>query len=192
MQAGRQPLDVYIMSKAPEDPTASISVSGDPRGELVVRGTLPQRPDDAKLYYAAPSPVDRRASFSGSGLPYASRDQAFVGTPNRGVAEVGGIGNAFELRLDSPSAYYEGLGTVLVPPALHLAYVIGGVEMRSQVPLARPVPFRTLSYQAQRKDAMFYAPESPLLRTQEAILRASAFPTANAQPADFWGGRPAR
>lgn len=174
-----------------QEPSASISVLGDPRGEIVVRGVLSQRPDDGRLHYAAPAPVDRRASYSGSGLPYASREQAFAGTPNRGVADVGG-GNAFELRLDAPSAYYEGLGTVLVPPTLHLAYLAGGVEMRSEVPLSKPVPFRTLTYPAQRNGAAFYAPESPLVRSQEAILRASAYPAENAQPADFWGGRPAR
>lgn len=168
-------------------------MSGDPRGRVVVRGALSQPPDDGRLFYAAPAPVDRRASFSGSGLPYASAEQAYGGlNPNRGEVALRGPGLEFEIQLEAPSAYYEGLGTALVAPRLHMAYRSGGVEMRSSIALGEPVPFRTLTYQAQRAGPGFYSPEDPSVRSQEAVLRASAFPARNAQPADFWGGKPAR
>ena len=160
---------------------------------VTLRGSLP---DDLRVDYVAASPPDYRASFSGSGLPHPNEAQAFYRTPNRGTAAVAADGRV-EVRLLAPAPYYASLGARLVPPTLHLFYASGGrrVHEAHELPGAR-VPFRSLAHPAARKDrgADFYSWQGPgqhaLARSQEAILRASAYPATNAEPADFWGGRP--
>lgn len=43
-----------------------------------------------------------------------------------------------------------------------------------------------------RLSAMFYCEPEKGARSQEAILRASAYPATNTMPDNFWGDRPPR
>lgn len=162
--------------------------SGDNNLGVVVRGRVIDVGVDAgRLRYLAAAPPDRRGSFSGSGLPFASSAQAFFNSPNQGQAEVRTDGT-FEIRLARhPNSYYSGIGTVLVPPCVHVAYKCRGRPYRAVVQIEdAAVPFRLLTYPSGRSGPMFYhVPEQPA-RTQEAILRSTAFPEDNVQPADFW------
>jgi hypothetical protein len=170
-----------------------ITVASAARGDgldIVVRGRLPAGADDGVVTYLAASPPDRRSSFSGSALPFADARQAFDRTPNRGQLQLG-PDRDFEVRLKYPNAYYAGLGTVYVPPSLILEFVRGGERMRSAVKISDGAPFRTLTYPRLRTSASFYAPATAQpVATQEQILRASAYPATNKEPADFWGGKP--
>ena len=163
--------------------------------DTVYRGRLPEgRSDGDVLEYVAASPADMRSSFSGSGFPFADAAQAFYNTPNRGKVRVA-AGGTFEIKLVSPNSYYVGLGTVIVPPTVHLVYSVGGRRVQRAQPLsASPaVPYRTLTYPASRRCASFYAPESKFVRSQEQILMASGYPVLGAGvPMSFWGGKPAR
>lgn len=171
-------------------------------GSLVVRGVLVPPPlPGAQVEYLAAAPPDRRASFSGSGLPFPGASAAFYATPNRGTVRAGPAGDFAVPLAARPGSYYAGLGTSLVPPTLHLAWHVGETRKHAAVQLGAPVPHRSLSYPRARTGAMFYAPRHPPdVRTQEAILRASAYgagvrpgqPTTSAATADgFWGARPA-
>lgn len=155
---------------------------------VVVRGRVMDAGVDAgRLRYLAAAPPDRRGSFAGSGMPFASSAQAFYNSPNQGQAAVGNDGT-FELRLARhPNSYYSGIGTVLVPPCVHVAYRCRGRPYRALIKIVdTAVPFRLLTYPSGRSGPMFYhVPEQPA-RTQEAILRSTAFPADNVQPADFW------
>jgi hypothetical protein len=169
-----------------------ISVTADGR-YLVVRGRLPHAPDAGSATYVAAAPAEHRSSFSGSAMPFASASQAFYNTPNRGELRVGSD-SEFTVRVLPPNAYYVGLGTSRVPPVLHVSYIVDGEHTATAFKIADGVPFRSLTYPASRTScAAFYGAESPFVRSQEEILRASGYPDAhNAEPADFWGGKPAR
>jgi hypothetical protein len=59
------------------------------------------------------------------------------------------------------------------------------------------IPFRMLTYPAPptkkpRISPMFYCEPEKGARSQEAILRASAYPSTNTMPDNFWGERPPR
>jgi hypothetical protein len=158
--------------------------------ELTVQGSLRHTPDDGRLHYLAAAPPDLRTSAAGSALPFADAEQAFCNTPNRGTIHVGGPGNHFQVRLRCPNAYYAGLGTVYIPPTLHLKYMHGGRAVHEARQVSEGVPFRALTYPPARTGPEFYAVPDRLLRSQEQILYDSAFPDFNRQPADFWGGKP--
>lgn len=146
-------------------------------------------PDGGVVEYIAAAPAERRATFTGSGLPFASPRQAFERTPNRGVARVG-PGGTVMLQLLYPNAYYVGLGTAYVPPVVHVSYTVAGAGVRETVAVGGGLPFRTLTYPGTRSSCMFYDNWNLPVRTQEQILRSSAYPEARATPANFWGLKP--
>lgn len=186
-----------------------VRVRADPKSptrHVLVSGTLPHGggTDGGVLHFIAAAPYERRFSFAGSGLPFVNMRQAFHNTPNRGTARVQPDGR-FDLRLETPGAYYVGVGTVLVTPTASVSYVHNGREERHEVPLpadATLVPYRTLTHPPERTGAMFYAVPRKYARSQEQILRESAFPeypgartptapAAQQSPAQrFWGGKP--
>jgi hypothetical protein len=145
--------------------------------------------------YMAAAPTDRRYAFSGSGLPYAGASQALEGgAAYRGQVEAQADG-VVEIPLPNgvPNAYYIRLGSVKVPPTLHVEYASAeGARYMGAVQLANAVPFRSLTYPLQRRDASFYDQEATQVRSQEQILYDSAYPRLDQEPADFWGARPAR
>lgn len=155
--------------------------------------TLEYQPDDGKVTYIAACPPDHRSSFSGSALPFANPKQAFEGTPNKGIVEVDD--KTVTLQLRYPNAYYVGLGTVYIPPMVYISYMHDGKRVEESVIVSQGVPFRTLTYPAgptarARIDATFYEVEDKPVRSQEEILRASAFPEQNITPENFWGMKP--
>jgi hypothetical protein len=154
-------------------------------------GRLDRMPDGGVAQYMAAAPPDYRSSFSGSALPYANAQQAFYNTPNRGEVRINADGS-FVVNLTMPNSYYTDGGTVKVPPALHLMYVVNGQTQQAQMQVSNGVPFRGLTYPSKRHGPLFYDHESPLIRSQEAILRAGGYPEVNIEPDSFWGGRPAR
>jgi hypothetical protein len=159
--------------------------------DVTFRGKLPQQPDDGVAYYIAAAPPDYRSSFTGSAMPFTDSQQAFYNTPNRGSTRVQQDGS-FEVHLVMPNSYYVGLGTVRVPPTLHVVYHTDGRRMQKAMQISRGVPFRALTYPNKRTGPMFYASEAQFIRSQEEILYASAYPDINAEPDNFWGERPAR
>ena len=167
-------------------------------GSLAVVLRLSPAPDaGAKVAFMAAAPPERRASFTGSCLPYANETQAFDGgRAMRGHAAPGdGDSGEHTLRLAAtPNAYYVGLGTVLVPPSVFVSYPHRGQLIRGAAKLSDGVPFRTLTYPALRGSASFYDTPVVPVRSQQSILFASAFPDSpvrSTTPSEFWGGKPA-
>jgi len=145
---------------------------------------------DNTVEYVAAAPPDFRSSFSGSALPFANPDQAFSKTPNTGnvMLNENGIGS-FEIMM--PNSYMIRLGTIQVPPTVFVSYTNALKQKQvANLQLCEPVPFRSMTYPSLRKDAMFYKNEMVPISTQETILRASAYPTENMTPPNFWGQRP--
>lgn len=160
--------------------------------DLEVRILLDSYPDAGSVYFIAAAPPDFRTSFSGSGLPFASSSQAFYNTPNRGTVSAS-FDREIKLRLRNPGSYYVSHGTVLVPPTVHLIYYVNEQRVTASVQVSHGVPYRSLTYPNLRTGAGFYTNKhQDTVRSQESILRASAYPSINKEAPDFWGGRPPR
>jgi hypothetical protein len=169
------------------------SREGEGGEDIAVLGTLDigSAPDGGKLYYLAASPPEFKSTFAGSGLPFANAEQAFYNTPNRGVVDVA-LDGGFEVRLRVPNSYYVGMGTVRVPPTLYLVYYSNSKRVTAELQVSKGVPYRSLTYPPARGGPIFYSAESDHARSQEEILRASAYPETNSEAPDFWGGKPPR
>lgn len=171
-------------------------ISTDERNnqDIIVFGKIHEKVQGNTIRYVAASPPDYRATFTGSGLPFANQSQAFHNTPNKGVITL--IDDTFEVALMYPNSYYIGLGTVIVPPTLYIYYINNeGIERDVKIQLSEGIPYRLLSYPAQqtkpRIDATFYAGGWNLpVRSQEQVLRDSAYPSLNTMDVNFWGLKP--
>jgi hypothetical protein len=163
------------------DPTTGkVSVVGN----LSVIGHGPQ-----KIEWEAPAPTTRGISFSGSGQPYPNRTIAFEGTPNKGSVDSQDGSFSIEL-VDIPAGYYTGLGAMYVPPTIEFYATANGQTVKALLPIVETAaPFRwlggappTMLPQANTPTstgrAMFYAGREtlPIPETQEALLRARAYP----------------
>lgn len=166
--------------------------------QTVVRGKVNEHVRDGIIYYIAAAPPDYRATFTGSALPFYNQLQAFDNTPNKGRVNVSNLGGDFEIHLMMPNSYYTGLGTVYVPPTLYIEYFNEhGAKRNLSIKLSDGVPFRSLTWPgpgqntAPRSGPMFYATQFDLpVRSQEQVLRDSAYPANNKMPTDFWGLKP--
>lgn len=171
-----------------------VDVDGDAR-DIRVMGRIQEPVKDNRIYYIAAAPPDYRATFTGSGLPFASQQQAFENTPNTGSAELT-IDNRFDIALMFPNSYYVSLGSVIVPPTLFLEYTTtDGQKRHLSIKISDGIPYRMLTYPAQftraRQDPSFYAGGWQMpVRTQEQILRDAAYPATNKMAPNFWGLKP--
>lgn len=162
-----------------------------------VTGKINDTVKHGKIKYVAACPIDRRASWTGSGLPFANATQAFFNTPNQGEIELS-KDNMFNIKMTLPNSYYVALGTVMIPPTVFILYNNGIRDFRVPIQLSDVVPFRMLTYPngqftAARKDPSFYEGNDDLpVRTQEQILMDSAYNPAVGMPENFWGLRPRR
>lgn len=161
--------------------------------DMFVMGKITESVKDDTIYYIAANAPDYRATYTGSGLPYANPEQAFDNTPNRGSAKL--LSNTFEVKLIFPNSYYKHLGTILIPPTLYVTYKTNDGETRKvDIKLSDGIPFRMLTYPMQftraRVDASFYGNQELPVRSQEAILRSSSYPDVNKMPSNFWGFKP--
>lgn len=165
-------------------------------GEVIVRGVILDSVKNDEISYLAASPTDRRASFSGSGLPFPNQTHAFENTPNKGKILL--KGNAFEFTILYPNSYYVELGRKLIQPTVYIQYYTpDNIKRVITIDVGTVVPYRTLEYPRQytlaRNDATFYHAHHNLpVRTQEQIMRDSAYPSTSLKmDKDFWGLKPA-
>lgn len=162
--------------------------------DIIVYGKIKEAVKDNTIYCFAANPPDYRATYTGSGLPFANQEQAFENTPNKGKVVL--VDGSFELQLMFPNSYYVGLGTVLVPPSVFIKYEnMEGKERKVSIKLSDGIPYRLLTYPMQytmaRRDPMFYGHGWKLpVRTQEEVLRDSAYPSDNKMAPNFWGLKP--
>lgn len=162
--------------------------------DVELTGNIEEPVKDKTLYYIAATPPDHRASFTGSGLPFANQLQAFDNTPNQGQVTLDDQ-NRFKIDLIMPNSYMVGLGSVTVGPVVYLQYINMEGSLRTiTVHISHGIPYRSLTYpmypRARRNvtfyDSQFYLP----VRTQEQILRDSAYPRTNVMPENHWGLKP--
>jgi hypothetical protein len=153
------------------------------------------------LEYWAASPPTLNQSYSGSGLPYPSEEVAFEHSPNRGKVS---IEDSFvTLYIHFPNSYYKHGGREYVPPTLYFILKDkqgNNVSEINTLKLGEGIPYRTLQWPRQRNwlssvmpygGSLFYTnPTMPKVRTQEQILKESAYPSSNMETSNFWGKKP--
>lgn len=164
------------------------------RSDIKIIGKLEDSITDKRIFYIAASPADHRATYTGSGLPFATQIQAFENTPNIGQTEIQND-KTFEINLMTPNSYLVGLGSVVVPPTLYLEYLDGERKVRRvEIKVSNGIPYRTLTYPMvprPRKGADFYDTQFHIpVRSQEQILLDSAYPRTNTMPNNWFGGKP--
>lgn len=165
-------------------------------GDLIINGKLKDQAANGTLYFWAAAPPTTGISFSGSGMPYPDPQTAYDRTPNKGVVNV--VGGAFTITLKYPNAYYIGLGSLYIPPHVNFKMCAPGQDDKYfSVQIDDGIPFRMLTYPAPptnkpRTSPMFYYEAELGARSQESILRASAYPDTNTMPDNFWGDRPTK
>lgn len=160
--------------------------------DTVIEGVLKETSSDGYVRFVAASPPDFRASYSGSGLPFSNKIQAFDNTPNIGTVKLGADGS-YTINLMMPNSYMSL--DKKIPPSVFLFYRNTNGEDRMEiVPIdGGTVPYRSITYQQKRKDAQqnFYASQFYIpVRGQEQILREAGYPIYNYEPVNHWGLKP--
>lgn len=164
------------------------------QNDVTILGKIHDNLGDKRIFYIAAAPADHRATYTGSGLPFANQLQAFENTPNVGVVEVNNQ-NQFEISFMMPNSYQVGLGSVVVPPTIYLEYLDNEKKVRRvSVKVSEGIPYRMLSYPLVPRprantnfyDSQFYLP----VRSQEQILLDSGYPKTNTMPKNHWGLKP--
>ena len=178
-------------------------VLNEGNGNIRIRGETKTKGPATVIFWAS-SPPNFRSSYSGSGLPYHSPEQAFDRSPN--VGAVKSKDGTFEFNIFYPNAYYVGLGSLYVPPQVHIKVCNNdGIENEYQtIKISDGIPFRTLTHPGiqssnPRDSSLFYNNKNLPLRSQEEILRDSSYPSHGVSgdkvietsiPNNFWGLRP--
>ena len=168
-------------------------------GNIEIEGKLKISNSNVKLLFWAANPPNYNVGFTGSGLPFPSPEIAFDNTQNMGAINV--KNGEFKIRMFYPNSYYVGLGSLYVPPHVHLKICEEGYDKYFSIKIGEGIPYRTLTHPAPpsknpRVNPLFYSNSQLTVRSQEKILRDSAYPVYNTIPPkipdNFWGKRPPR
>jgi len=170
-------------------------------GNIVVKGKLKEGKADSKIMYFAANPAEEnKHSFSSNGLPYPNPDIAFDNTKNVGAVKA--VNGEFTIKLNYPNSYYVGMGSLYIPPHIHLKLCDPEFEDKLfSIKLGEGIPYRTLTHPAPpslnfRVSPLFYSNPNLPIRSQEQILRDSSYPEYEGSPPkipdNFWGLRPPR
>lgn len=162
-----------------------------------INGRLKNIINRPNLYvrFWASSPPTYNCSFSGSGVPYPSREIAFQDSKNIGKVPV--QNNQFSFYIQYPNSYYDNLGTVYVPPTVIVQVFENDKEIgpKENIILGEGIPYRSLTFNKKRNlndGPMFYNNQHLKIRSQYQILLDSSYPDTNKEESNFWGSKPAR
>ena len=160
--------------------------------DVQITGIFNDIADNNTIYFVAPNPPDYRQSFSGSGLPFFSREQAFQNTPNK-IRYLLQNDNTIQFNMLMPNAFYDNLGNNIVTPHITMNYKRNNIDVEHIIKLDNGIPFRTLTYPdsrtSLRQNATFYHNELPV-RSQEQIIKDSQFNMQQSDSRSFWGLKP--
>lgn len=153
--------------------------------DIVIDGTITDKITNPYISYVAPAPCETMTSFSGSGLPYPTKQQAFYNTPNIGKIKLNG--NKFTIKLLRPNSYYLDFNTLKKP---HVQFVYNTNSVIDIDLSNEAIAYRSLQYPELRTKTKeeFYNRKLPV-RSQEKILRDSAYDDRK-ESKDFWGLKP--
>ena len=170
----------------------SLNVLNDSNKKFFIKGSSPIGYTHVK-YWAAAAPT-YSTSYSGSGLPYPNEYEAYENSSNVGIIEL--KGGQFEIKLDYPNSYYDNMGKDYIEPRVNFQFCDSNGNSKSKVnilTLGEGIPFRSLTFSRKRdwnNGPMWFCNNNLPVRTQEQILRDSAYPLVNKEPINFWGLMP--
>lgn len=159
---------------------ARVQCTAELRGDRTVAltGRVANAGQYAHIEVLAPCPIDRRAAYSGSGLPFPSIGVAMDGTPNYAHVPPEAEG-AFSVVFKYPNAYMSDDACEKIPPSVFVVLTPrAGAGDATIVRMEMPddLPVRTL-VERREKCALgpeFYAAKAEIIgvRGAEATMRA--------------------
>ena len=187
-------------SSTKELPLCKVDITKD-ENSLIVNGSLKgnvlnlSNSNNLFLRFKAASSPTYSSNFSGSGLPFPNTDIAFENSENIGTCNISNGKFSFSMRY--PNSYYINMGATYVHPEVQIQVFDSNNRSVSEIQhinLGEGIPFRTLTYPSQRdwnEGPLFYKEDNlPAVRSQEQILKDSAYPNINKVPRNFWGKKP--
>ena len=163
--------------------------------------------DNNNINYFAAASSDTLVSFTGSGIPFPSKEIAFWNTPNIGKKSLIKMKNfskanlsegednddddynlGFNLKLTMPNSYYNNFK--LIQPEVIIKYISNNQNITLLIPVGNKIPYRNLLNNKNRTSPNFYINKNLEIRSQEKILLDSKYPSVNYVPDNFWGTRP--
>lgn len=140
-------------------------------------------------YWAANSPTNG-SSFTGSGLPFPNKEIAYENSNNKGILQI--FGEYFSFNILKPNSYYENHCKNLITPHINFVFIDSNEKILSKIykiDLKDYIPYRSLTM--RRHNVLFYNVPNLKIRTQEQILKDSAYHNNNMKEFDnFWGNKP--
>jgi hypothetical protein len=164
------------------------NITKETYGDIVITGTVQSETENPDITFWAAAPPDHMNSFSGSGLPFPNPEVAFENTPN--IGKVSTKNRNFTFRIKNPNSYYAALGTGYIPPTVYIK-ICGENEPEkiTSIKIDDGIPYRSLTHIKEHNINFYNVPEQEV-RSQEQILRASAYPSQNTMPSNHWGLKP--
>lgn len=151
----------------------NVQVLGKCEG-IRIKGTVLNRNNYDTVMILAPNPIDKRSSYSGTGLPFPCADVAFEGSPNMKEIDMSGV---FDVDFSYPNSYYTVANKKKVISSIFfiLDKVEGGKEF-VRFELRDMYPLRTLVNRESRTGPEFYSEKYDVLPvdTAEAIMKMYA------------------
>jgi hypothetical protein len=153
--------------------------------DIIIDGEITDEISDDFVSFIAPSPAQSMTSFTGSGLPWANKEQAFHNTPNKGAVKLNK--NRFVIQLFRPNSYYVEFDRLQLP---HVQIQYNKTKIFTIDLSFEKIAHRSLQHPTLRnmEKQAFYNRQLPI-RSQEQILRDSEYNDMN-EPKDFWGLKP--
>jgi hypothetical protein len=148
-----------------------VTITGD---KVRASGSITVPSAFTRMIIVAPNAIDRRMSYSGSGLPFPCPNMAFDNTPNKVIVDSSG---AFDVSFAYPNSYYTNDAFRKVEPSIFFILQQGaGVDpVFVRVSLEDVIPLRSLTHRPERaadKVAFYGAKESLIVpQTAEGVMR---------------------
>ena len=124
-------------------------------------GIVYNRPMYKNVVFVANSPVDRKASYSGTGLPFPCADIAFEGSKNVAMVDNNGI---IDIKFSYPNSYYSVANKKKIISSVFLIIEpIDGQKEFIRFELDDLYPLRTLTNRETRLGPEFYSNKYEIL-----------------------------
>lgn len=134
--------------------------------DIEIEVTLPDISNDIYINYIAAAPADTMTNFSGSGLPYTSKEQAYYDTPNKGTIKV--MNKKGIIRLQKPNSYYKDFNKLQTP---HVMLFIDDKQIADISIETELINNRSIRYPINQ----FENNKKKLIVSQESILRSKDY-----------------
>lgn len=150
-------------------------------GQLNIHGRFVRSsmfPNDGRVYYNAPDPINTLTSYSGSAIPFPNKEFAYSNKLNVGSVKLNDQSGDFRIKMNVPNSYYSDFKGTIILPVITISYKLEDKEYSQDI-LVKNIPYRSQYYPPGREQdkAHFYSRGWRLpVRTQEQILRSSAYP----------------